>query len=168
MLETERCRLSKLQSTDYEDIKKIYIDEKVRKYLGGTVDEERCKIKFQDMINANSDSFYWIIRQIEKKQFIGLVSLDLHHDGKSTEISYQLMPEWWGKGYGTEIAERVIKYGFEELGLTRIVAETQTANKSSCRLLEGVGMKFQETTERFGALQSIYYIENTNRLKGRL
>lgn len=160
MLKTERCILSKLQSNDYDDVKQLYRDEKVRRYLGGIVDEERCKIKFVGILNADCDSYYWVIREIEKKQFVGLVSLDLHHDGKNTEISYDLMPKWWGKGYGTEIIKEVISYGFKELGLTKIVAETQTANKASIRLLERVGMKFQGTVERFGAEQSIYYLEN--------
>ena len=149
MLKTERCILSKLQSNDYNDVKKLYRDEKVRRYLGGIVDEERCKIKFGDMLNADSDSYYWMIREIEKKQFVGLVSLDLHHDGKSIELSYQLMPKWWGKGYGTEIIKEVINYGFEDIGLAKILAETQTANKASHRLLERDDMKFQGTVERF-------------------
>lgn len=159
LIETERTVLSRLQPGDYEDVKKLYRDEEVRKYLGGIVDEERCKVKFLKMLNLEDDSYYWTIRGKEKKQFIGLVSLDPHHNRKDTEISYQLIPKSWGKGYGTEIVEGVIKYAFEELKLRRVVAETQTANKSSCRLLEKVGMVFKETTKRFGAQQSIYYLD---------
>ncbi len=159
LIETERAVLYRLQPGDYEDVKKLYRDEEVRKYLGGIVDEERCKIKFSNMLNLEDDSYYWVIREKEKKQFIGLISLDLHHNGKDTELSYQLMPKWWGKGYGTEIAKGVIKYAFQDLRLSRILAETQTSNKSSCRLLEKVGMMFKETTKRFGAQQSIYCLD---------
>lgn len=51
-------------------------------------------------------------------------------------------------------------YAFNTLKLTEIVAETQTSNRASCRLLEKLGMKFRETIQRFGEEQSIYCIKN--------
>lgn len=161
MYETNRCRLTKIQESDYEEVKKLYTDERVRQFLGGIVEEKIYRIKFSDMCGANNNSFYWTIRQKDDNQFIGLVSLDLHHDGISTEISYQLLPKWWGYGYATEIVQEVISYAFKELGLKKIVAETQSANKSSCKLLKRSGMVLEETIERFGAEQSIFSIRNT-------
>jgi len=162
MDETKRCKLFKIHESDYEDVKMLYTDERVRQFLGGTIEEPVYKIKFDDMCCVENEGLYWVIRQKDDNQFIGVVSLDLHHDGISTEISYQILPKWWGDGYGTEIVQKVISYAFENLGLTRVVAETQTANKSSCRLLKRVGMSLEETVERFGAEQSIFSIRNAN------
>lgn len=161
MYETKRCKLFKVQETDYEEVKKLYKDERVRQFLGGIVEEKIYRLKFTDMCNTNNNSLYWVIRQKDDNQFIGLVSLDLHHDGISTEISYQLLPKWWGYGYATEIVQEVISYAFKELRLERIVAETQSANKPSCKLLIKIGMSLEETVERFGAEQSIFSIRNT-------
>lgn len=158
MEETKRCKLFKIQQNDYEDVKKLYTDERVRQFLGGTIEEPVYKIKFDDMCCVENKGLYWVIRQKDNNQFIGLVSLDLHHDGISTETSYQILPQWWGYGYGTEIVQEVISYAFEKLNLTKVVAETQTANESSCRLLRRVGMSLEETVERFGAEQSIFSI----------
>lgn len=160
MIETTRCRLSILQECDYEDVKKLYLDEKVRRFLGGTVNEQTYKKKFLDMYEANDDSLYWVIRHKVSNEIIGLVSLDLHHDGISTEVSYQLLPKWWGCGYATEVVRKVIEYAFKHLGLSKVIAETQTANKLSCKMLERIGMSLIETVERFGVEQSIYVIEN--------
>lgn len=53
----------------------------------------------------------------------------------------------------------------KKLGLTKIVAETQSANKASCRLLKRIGMDLEETVERFGAEQSIFSIRNTETIQ---
>jgi len=42
------------------------------------------------------------------------------------------------------------------------VAETQSANKASCKLLEKLGMNLKQIVQRFGAEQSIYCIEKSN------
>lgn len=161
MHETDRCKLFKIQETDYEDVKKLYADERVRQFLGGTIEEEIYRIKFLDMCNIANNGLYWVIRQKYDYQFVGLVSLDLHHDGISTEISYQILPKYWGYGYATEIVQEVINIAFNEYSLTKVVAETQTANKSSYKLLKRIGMSLENTVERFGAEQSIFSITNT-------
>ena len=98
MIETNRCKLVELQETDYEDVKRLYSDIKVREFLGGTtVSEEVYRIKFGKMSKSKNNALYWVIRQRENCLFVGLISLDLHHDGVSTEVSYQLLPEWWEK-----------------------------------------------------------------------
>ncbi|WP_338786346.1 GNAT family N-acetyltransferase [Metabacillus sp. FJAT-53654] len=56
-----------------------------------------------------------------------MVSLDPHHEGSYLEISYQLLPIWWGKGYATEVVKLIIHYALNELNLTKVVAETQSA-----------------------------------------
>lgn len=153
--------LSKLQEDDYEDVKLLYVDESVRKYLGGTLKEETIQVRFNEMNLSSKDSTYFVVRENDTNRFIGLISLDTHYDGVSTEVSYQLLPKWWGEGYATEIVKEIIYYAFHKLNLTEIVAETQLANKSSCRLLEKVGMKLRETVQRFGEEQAIYCIKNS-------
>ncbi len=153
--------LSKLQEDDYEDVKLLYVDESVRKYLGGTLKEETIQVRFNEMNLSSKDSTYFVVRENDTNRFIGLISLDTHYDGVSTEVSYQLLPKWWGEGYATEIVKEIIYYAFHKLNLTEIVAETLLANKSSCRLLEKVGMKLRETVQRFGEEQAIYCIKNS-------
>ena len=110
------------------------------------------------MLNPSDNSFYWVIREKQTDTFIGLVSLDPHQDGVYLEISYQLLPNWWGKGYATEVVQTIINYAFNELHLTKILAETQTANKISCMLLKKLGMDLERTIMRYGAEQGIYSI----------
>ena len=59
------------------------------------------------------------------------------------EFVYFLNQDSWGKGYATEIAGRIIKYGFEELYLPEIYATVDDDHSASIRVLEKAGMNFE-------------------------
>ncbi|WP_368505143.1 GNAT family N-acetyltransferase [Alkalihalophilus sp. As8PL] len=162
MFETERCFVRTFQKSDYIDVKKLYVNEEVRKFLGGTRQENSIEVVLDEMLNSSPNSYYWVVREKHTDSFIGLVSIDPHHDGIYYEISYQFLPNWWGKGYATEVVQLLIRYGLNELKLSKVIAETQTANTSSCRLLERLGMELEQTINRFDAEQAIYSIKSPN------
>ncbi|NOK61446.1 MAG: GNAT family N-acetyltransferase [Chloroflexi bacterium AL-W] len=155
-LETLRCILSAPEANDIEQIVKLYTDARVREFLGGPADADTIRTQFRIIIDTGTTKNLWVVRCKANRAFIGAVSLDPHHDGTDTEISYQLLPKWWGEGYAQEAVQAVINYALKDLTLSRVIAETQTANVASCRLLEHIGMHFERHVERFGAMQSIY------------
>ncbi|SDJ15902.1 ribosomal-protein-alanine N-acetyltransferase [Salimicrobium halophilum] len=147
-----------MSQSDFEEVKNLYTDENVRRFLGGprrtfTLDE------FADDVDAEQ-SWHWTVRKAGTNEFIGMISLATHHSGKDTEVSYQFLPKWWKKGYAKETVARVVTFAFEDLNLERVVAETQTANRPSCLLLERLGMEVIDNYERFGADQSLYSISD--------
>ena len=154
--ETLRCILSTPETDDVEQVVGLYTDARVREFLGGSADADTIRTQFHSIIDAGTTKNLWVIRCKTDHAFIGVVSLTPHHDGTDTEISYQLLPDWWGQGYAQEALQSVIEYALKDLALPRVIAETQTANLASCRLLERVGMRFERSIERFGAMQSIY------------
>lgn len=154
MINSGRCELQMISENDYNHIKKLYENEEVRKYLGGIINEEAYKHRFYDMLNSKNSHLHWSVFIKDSKEFIGIVFLDTYHDGINTEIGYQFLPKFWGRGLANEVIEEVLNYGFNFLNLTTIVAETQSRNLASCGLLIKVGMTFEETIERFGNQQS--------------
>ena len=52
----------------------------------------------------------------------------------------------WGRGYATEAAQAILQFGFQELGLHRIWANTLAVNKGSANVLAKLGMR-QEAKE---------------------
>ncbi|MGY3715327.1 GNAT family N-acetyltransferase [Sutcliffiella cohnii] len=155
-MKTKRCYLTLVTLDDYTDVKSIYTNNKVRKYLGGAIKEEEFNFLFPSMVQKATHT--WVVREKKTEQFIGLITLDRHHNGIDTEVSYLLSPLHWGKGYAREVVKEVITYAFENLKLPKLVAETQTANEASCHLLERLGLNHEETVTRFGAEQRIYAI----------
>jgi RimJ/RimL family protein N-acetyltransferase len=61
--------------------------------------------------------------------------------GVHAEIGWVLDPAHSGHGYGTEAVEGLLRMGFEELGIRRIVAYCFADNEASWRLMERVGMR---------------------------
>ena len=73
---------------------------------------------------------------------IALQSIDWKN--RSCTLGYGLTkPEYRGKGYTTDAAKTILKYGFGHLGLERISAATQEENIGSQRVLEKCGFKLE-------------------------
>ena len=88
--------------------------------------------------------YCWTIRLQTTGEFIGLAGMTLTADRfKMGEIWYNLMPTHWGNGYATEVAKRLIRFGFEILNLHRIEAGVATENKRSIKVLEKAGMTIE-------------------------
>ncbi|MBM7634174.1 GNAT family N-acetyltransferase [Geomicrobium sediminis] len=160
-LETNRCKLRTLKACDRQGVLRVYQDEQVRRYLGGPVEEALIKRLIKRLDEPDEGRFATVIEK-RTGSFIGMVSIALHHDQINEEVSYQLLPEWWGKGYGKEVVSAVLQYAFQNLHLKKVVAETQAANTRSCRLLESVGMNKETAVDRFGEKQIIYAIYNND------
>lgn len=136
---------------------KLYTNIKVRYFLGGIVDLQNIHSKFLTMLESDLNTKHWVVRvQNRSCDAIGIVSLGKHHNNIDTEISYQLLPEWWNKGYGSEVVKAIVDYALIFEKLERVIAETQIANIASCRLLKGIGMRLEQIVERYGAKQGIF------------
>lgn len=159
IFESERCYFKALQTCDYPDLKKLFMNPQVRKYLGGPVDDQSFDKKFEAMLRGDDAGHYYLVKKRADCEFIGLISLDPHQDGLGYEVSYQFLDDFWSMGYGRECVKRVIDYAFEDLGFKSLVAETQSLNKASCRLLESLGMKLVSQTNRYQAKQNIYLLK---------
>jgi [ribosomal protein S5]-alanine N-acetyltransferase len=56
------------------------------------------------------------------------------------ELGFVLHPAVWNRGYATEIARELVRFGFTELGLHRIAATCDLANLASARALAKAGL----------------------------
>jgi RimJ/RimL family protein N-acetyltransferase len=57
------------------------------------------------------------------------------------EIGYVFHPDYGGHGYATEAARVLLRLGFEDYGLHRIVGRLDARNTASARVLERLGMR---------------------------
>lgn len=74
---------------------------------------------------------------------ISLMSVDKRHE--RAEIGYWLGRDYWNKGYCTEAVREIVRFGFERLGLHRIIAEHFTRNPASGCIMRKIGMKHEGT-----------------------
>jgi len=80
----------------------------------------------------------------EQGYLIGCISLEnINRTYESAEIGYWIGKPYWRKGYCTEAAEAVLRYGFQVLGLNRVYATHMTRNPRSGRVMQKIGMKHE-------------------------
>ncbi|MET7752575.1 GNAT family protein [Micromonospora sp. NPDC005367] len=61
------------------------------------------------------------------------------------ELGYRLLRRYWRRGLASEGARELIRHGFEDLGLTRIFAETMAVNEGSRATMTSVGLRYVRT-----------------------
>lgn len=159
VLETDKCKLTPLKITDFEEVIELFACPVVRKHLGGPIEERHFNKKFESMLTAKGE-WHFTARRKDNQAFLGLISLNAHQDEIGTEISYQLVKDQWGNGFATEAVFGVMDFVFETLKKSELVAETQSVNTRSCKLLERSGMCHVNSIERYGEAQSIYYMDD--------
>jgi len=72
---------------------------------------------------------------------MGMAGLFPNPSAPSGQIGYYLGPEYWGVGYATEAAGRLVRFAFTSLGLDRLSAHVFVGNAASIRVLAKLGFE---------------------------
>lgn len=133
---TERLSVRKFRAEDFEDLAEILTDKEVTYFEPyETFTKEAC---VQEAINfSKSEEFFAVV--LEDK-VIGKIYFS-DRDFGSYEIGYTFHGKYQGKGYAYESVKGMMTYAFKELGVRRIIAEVNTRNEKSIRLIERLGMR---------------------------
>ncbi len=81
----------------------------------------------------------------ESAELIGTIGLHVNTDHGHAELGYWIGVPYWGRGYATEAAAAVMRFGFETLPLNRIFAIHFSRNPASGRVLQKIGMRHEGT-----------------------
>lgn len=152
-LYTERLMLRKIETSDVFDMYEYSKNPSVTEYLlwfpHYDIKVTKQYLKYlQTMYNRNS-YYDWgvVLRQTGK--MIGTCGFS-HFDKEnmSGEIGYVLNPDYWGQGIAAECAKRVIRFGFDNLGLHRVTVRILEGNTQSIKVAEKLGMRYESTHVR--------------------
>ena len=88
-------------------------------------------------------------------ELIGGITLDVFNPAEGqAAFSYLFNRAFWGHGYATEALKAIVRFGFEQLGLSRIADSCAVENSASARVMEKCGFvcEGERDGERFYAL----------------
>ena len=146
-INTNRLRLFEITFDDMELIHNLHCIPKVDEYntlgIPANIEITRNVIKpmIEDQTKDVRSLYCWKINLKETNIFIGLAGMSLSNDRfRLGEIYYKLHPDFWGNGFATEVAKKLIATGFGKLKLHKIEAGVATGNKQSIKILEKIGM----------------------------
>ena len=160
-LATDRLNIRPFQMEDAEALHAFWSNVDVRRYLwdGMILPMETVRgIIRQSMADfeAHGFGFFSLDLKVTETKIVGFCGFRRFEDGEQIELRFGLLPDYWGEGFVTEAAREVLRHGFEEAGITRVIAATDTPNQRSVRLLMRLGMLFQERREWHG-LDTVFY-----------
>lgn len=72
---------------------------------------------------------------------VGSISLRIKAAHRRASLGYWIGVPYWGRGYATEAAVAMIRYGFDALALHRIAAQHMSGNPASGRVMVKAGMQ---------------------------
>ncbi len=141
---SERLILRPVTLSDAEQVFQLRTDPIVNQWVKrsspANLKEAEDFIHMCNQQTADNECVYWGIQEIGSEKMIGSLSLwNYSKDRKKAEVGYDLLSEYWNKGYLSELLPLVLKQAFEVHNFTRVEAYTQKQNPASIRLLKKFG-----------------------------
>jgi ribosomal-protein-alanine N-acetyltransferase len=153
ILETKRLFFRRFIPDDLKALFALYSDPEVRRYFPeGTLTYEETKEELEWFLNghpAHPELGLWATIHKETGKFIGRCGLLpwTIEDRPEVEVAYMLAKAYWGQGLGTEAAQAILDYGFEQLQLSRLICLIDAENQASQKVAQKIGMTFEKEVD---------------------
>ncbi|MCG9126273.1 GNAT family N-acetyltransferase [Candidatus Poribacteria bacterium] len=97
--------------------------------------------------------------RFEPSDLIGAIGITIDTTNRIGELGFWIGKPYWNKGYCTEAAKEILKYGLDEIGLKSIHAFHLGRNPASGRVLQKIGMKYEDSfpnaIEKWGKMEDL-------------
>ena len=143
VIETERLRLREWSLDDLDALAEVFAEPSVWRFpfgRGFSREETRSFLERQVERRRNHGFEMWAAERKADGDVIGFIGLAIPHwlpvVMPAVEVGWRLHPKSWGLGLATEGGGACLRYGFETLGLDRIVAIFDPDNLASGRVMD--------------------------------
>lgn len=145
MIDTPRLLIRLPREDDAPAYFDMHSDPDVTRWLGGpmprSVEEEAERIARRRAMHEELGFSMWAVEERDTSEVVGVSGLfRVENIGPEVEVAYHFRKDRWGRGYATEAARACLAYGFETIGLQRIVGLVAPENVASARVLEKCGL----------------------------
>lgn len=144
-LETERLILRELSEADAEQLYLLNLDNEVIQYTGDvpfhSVAEAERFIREYDSYEKHGTGILGVICR-ESGDFLGWCGIKYASNFDMFDIGFRFFKKHWNHGYATEVARACLDFGFNQLGLNRIIAQVLEENAASLKVLEKMGFTY--------------------------
>jgi ribosomal-protein-alanine N-acetyltransferase len=145
-LTTDRLLLRPLEADDFAVVHAYATDPEVVRFMDwgpNTLDD--TTVFLDRMIRSATESprtqYPLAIVPVGERP-VGVVELQIDSaEHRRADVGYVLARSAWGRGYASEAAAAMLRFGFGELGLHKISATCDPDNRGSARVLEKIGMR---------------------------
>ncbi|MBP7776593.1 MAG: GNAT family N-acetyltransferase [Acidobacteria bacterium] len=142
--ESAHLLLRRFTRVDLDLLARLFADPLVAEHLGGVKDRAGAEVTLRtralDYYDQHPGLGMWCTVERASGRAVGFHVLNHIHGETDIQVGYALLADAWGKGYATEMAVRLLRYGLADLGLPQICAITNPDNIASQRVLLKAGL----------------------------
>jgi [ribosomal protein S5]-alanine N-acetyltransferase len=105
-----------------------------------------------------------------QNELVGCANLSVRHSQSRAEIGYWIGVPYWGNGYASEAAAKLVEFSFKKMKLYRVFGTCFSRNVASARVMQKIGMRHEGTlrghyhrwgeyldTDYYGMLREEYF-----------
>ncbi len=149
ILVTKRLRARPFTSDDLEDLVSLHSNPAVNRYLQPTnvawdvtIMKKRLEsyIETQELMGFSK----WHLSTHEG-EFVGRAGFSLYEKTAEVEMSYTLQEQFWNIRFGSEIAQALVEWFFENTYYSHLLAFAHPENHASKKVMRRAGFEFRET-----------------------
>jgi ribosomal-protein-alanine N-acetyltransferase len=147
-LTTPRLRLRQIGPADTEALFEIHSDVTWMRWYGvDPVTDRGQAIQLAELFaswHVAGTGFRWALESKDNKRLIGTCGLfRWNKSWRNCVIGYEIARNCHGRGYMREALTAILDYGFNEMNLHRVQAETHPDNTASIGLATRLGFRFE-------------------------
>lgn len=144
-LTTARLGLRRFTPGDRDWLVDLYADANVTRYLGGVSSpaqvDRMLTTRILDYYTTNPGLGIWMTIERASGARVGFHLLNNIQGESIIQVGFALLESCWGRGYATEMAAAVLRYGFADLGLPSVAGMASLQNLASQRVLTKIGLE---------------------------
>jgi len=145
---SNRLQFKKFEPTDLKDYLTLNTNSNVMQFItGDPMTEEQARERFKkhtSLVPEGQPLGFFRAALKESDTFIGLAKIAPFKNGH-LETGYALLPEFWGKGYATEILRWTIEHAKKQRGITHLTALVNPDHEGSKKVLTKSNFEFAKS-----------------------
>ncbi len=114
-----------------------------------SIEDTREFINYQIQRYRKRQCTFFVVEHKESGKVIGTCSyVSIDENYKVAEIGYSILSDLWGEGFGTEVADALMGFAFDRMGVQRVFARVLPQNVASAAVLQKIGFEYEGTHKK--------------------
>lgn len=146
-LRTERLLLRRINPEDQHRIYQGLSDPDVTLYYGisfASYAESKAQMDWFSYLEKTRTGLWWAVCSSDNSVFYGAGGFT-NIEGKIAEAGFWLLPQFWRQGILKEAFPKMLEYGCQNLGLSRVEGLVDSAHTACKTALQNLKFKYEKT-----------------------
>lgn len=144
IIETERLIIRENEEQDMDKLHELLSDREVMYYMGfgsSSIEDTRSNLKVsieEQLRGKDREKYYFAIEEKQTTNYVGQIGFDIkakNENGGICDLGYFIHKRYWGLGYTTEAAGKLIDYIFNNFNFHKIETGCSKNNCASERVM---------------------------------